>query len=114
MHVDQNRKTSTDTLKDRYHVASWKVFVEQPGVEGVEIGQFPFARVERARQLAAAAAATLAVPVVDTSKATLATPTEEERLASEFLQCHGVNAPPKGFKVQAIKVVRSFVEALFS
>lgn len=67
LHVDQNKTSSTDTMKDRYHVTSWKVFVEQPGVERVEIGQFPHGKVARARNLAAAAATTLAVPVVDTS-----------------------------------------------
>jgi hypothetical protein len=114
VHVDQNTRTSTTSMKDEYRVTTWKVFIEQKDAQPVEIGQFAQAKVARARQLAAAVAESLALPVADTSKALLETPTEEERLTSEFLKRRGIDAPPKGFKVQAIKVVRTIVEALFS
>jgi hypothetical protein len=114
MHVDQNKKSSTDTLKDHYHVTSWKVFVEQPGAERVEIGQFAMGKVDRARALAEAAAKSLALPVVDRAKAEERGVPESDLMTSQFLEKHGIDAPPRGFKVRAIGVVRGIVEALLS
>jgi hypothetical protein len=113
MHVDQRTKdfrTGVDRDRD---VFSYKVFVQQPGIEPVEIGQFSPAHAARARELAAVVAEVLALPVSDKTRAAENAVPEEDRMTSEFLERHGVKAPPKGPLVRTIKVVRDIVEALF-
>jgi|WetSurMetagenome_2_1015567.scaffolds.fasta_scaffold224145_2 hypothetical protein len=112
--VDVGTRSSTSTFKNDYQVITYKVFVEHPGAEPAEIGQFSGLQGDRARELAAAAAKTLALTVSDRTKAADEAAPKSDRMTSEFLQKHGVEAPPKGFLVRAIGVVRSVVEALIS
>jgi hypothetical protein len=112
IHVDQRSSSSTSYVRNDHDVATYKVLVEQPGAEPAEIGQFSRRQGTRARELAAAAAKTLALPVEDRAKAVEDAVPEEDRMTSEFLQKRGVAAPPKGFLVKAIGVVRTVIEAL--
>jgi hypothetical protein len=113
-HVDVGTRSSTSTFKNDYQVLTYKVLVVQPGAESAEIGQFSGLQGARARDLAAAAAKTLALTVDDRTKAADDAAPKEDRMTSEFLEKHGVDAPPKGFLVRAIGVVRTVIEAMFS
>jgi hypothetical protein len=112
LHVDERTSSSTSSRRNDYRVFSYKVLVEQPGAEPVEIGQFSLRQGTRARELAEAASKTLAVPVVDHAKAAENAVPEEDRITSEFLTRRGIDAPPRGFVVRAIGFVRLIVEAL--
>jgi hypothetical protein len=114
LQVDHQTSTSGPQTKVDYTVATYRVTVEQDGSEPAEIGQFGWRQGDRARRLAEAAAGCLAVPVADRARpAELAVP-EEDRQTSEFLERHGVSAPPRGFRVRAIQTVRLLIETLFT
>lgn len=112
LHADQGASSTRSSPKTDYAVFTYKVFVEQPDADPVEIGQFSSRQGGRARQLAEAAGKTLAVPVVDRAKRAETVAPEDDRLTSEFLEKRGIEAPPKGFLVRAIGFLRLLVEAL--
>jgi hypothetical protein len=114
LHVGQRTSSATSTSANDSRVVSCKVAVESPAGEPVEIGQVSQRRGERARELAAAAAQVLAIPVVDRARRSEARVPEQDRITSAFLERHGIDAAPRGFRVRAIRVVSQIVEALLS
>jgi hypothetical protein len=114
LHIEQRTSSSAGLTKTDYTVATYRVALEQDGREPAEIGQFAWTQGVKARALAEAVAACLAVPVVDRAKQAERAVPAEDRLTSEVLERHGVSAPPRGFRVRAIKTVRLLIETLFS
>lgn len=107
-----DERSSSAASSQRERVFTFRVLVEQPGADSVEIGQFSRRQGVRARKLAEAASKSLAVPVVDRAKAAERAVPASDRMTSEFLERRGIDAPPKGFVVKAIGTAREIVEAL--